>query len=81
MLFSAIIGGRTNFSAANNQLFDSKSKTYCQKTSLYLFPKNREMRVKKCFTLNYQILIQTKVHISINIILLFRQIEAHHNRL
>lgn len=39
MLFSAIIGGRYNFSAANNQSFNSKNKTYCQKTSLYLFKK------------------------------------------
>ncbi len=46
MLFSAIIGGRYNFYAANNQAFNSKSKTYCQKTSLYIFQKMDRRELK-----------------------------------
>jgi len=33
-LFFVIIGGKTNFYATYNQLVNSKSKTYCQKTTL-----------------------------------------------
>jgi hypothetical protein len=36
-LFFVIIGGWNNFSAAYNQLVTLKSKTYCQKTSLFFY--------------------------------------------
>ena len=45
-LFFVIIGGETNFSTANNQPFNSKSKTYCQKTTLYLFQKMETHELK-----------------------------------